>query len=303
MLLTHHVHGTTSSAADITRFFSSMENLFDTPLEPLWPGTEMPLASLYPYLMHPYTPVSIAAAYVALVLLFNPDPSASKPSRMQSQGSDKVRQWDAMTLLVLVHNTILCVYSAWSFVGTMGVLVKSAQMYDTTFDWACDTSDLIWTNGLYYYGYIFYISKYYELIDTLIIILKKRRGSLLQVYHHAGVILCMYVLVRTRGMPTFIIVILNSFIHTIMYFYYAVTCLGIRVPGKQYLTSLQILQFLVGTVGAGTYIGVQGCMNDLQKAATAFNIAYVLVLIYLFNDFAKRTYGTPKSVTNGKKIE
>ncbi|EJP62648.1 Elongation of fatty acids protein sre1 [Beauveria bassiana] len=106
----------------------------------------------------------------------------------------------------------------------------------------------IWNEGLAYYGWIFYLSKFYEVLDTFIILAKGKPSSTLQTYHHAGAMLCMWAGMRYMSAPIWIFVQFNSFIHALMYTYYTVTAFNIRVPVfiKRSLTSMQITQFLVG---------------------------------------------------------
>ncbi|OAA53686.1 GNS1/SUR4 membrane protein [Cordyceps fumosorosea ARSEF 2679] len=106
----------------------------------------------------------------------------------------------------------------------------------------------IWNEGLAYYGWIFYLSKFYEVLDTFIILAKGKPSSTLQTYHHAGAMLCMWAGMRYMSAPIWVFVQFNSFIHALMYTYYTVTAFSIRVPVfiKRSLTSMQITQFLVG---------------------------------------------------------
>jgi hypothetical protein len=106
-----------------------------------------------------------------------------------------------------------------------------------------------WFEGLAFYGWFFYLSKFYEVFDTLIILAKGKRSSTLQTYHHAGAMLCMWAGIRYMSPPIWMFVFVNSFIHTLMYTYYTITAFSIRVPLalKSCLTTLQIVQFLVGS--------------------------------------------------------
>lgn len=106
----------------------------------------------------------------------------------------------------------------------------------------------MWTEGLAYYGWIFYLSKFYEVLDTFIILAKGKPSSTLQTYHHAGAMLCMWAGMRYMSAPIWMFVLINSFIHSLMYFYYTLTAFNIRVPTpiKRSLTTMQITQFLVG---------------------------------------------------------
>jgi hypothetical protein len=74
----------------------------------------------------------------------------------------------------------------------------------------------MWTEGLAYYGWIFYLSKFYEVLDTFIILAKGKPSSTLQTYHHAGAMLCMWAGMRYMSSPIWIFVLVNSFIHAMM---------------------------------------------------------------------------------------
>ncbi|KAK2595777.1 hypothetical protein QQS21_006603 [Conoideocrella luteorostrata] len=106
----------------------------------------------------------------------------------------------------------------------------------------------IWNEGLNYYGWIFYLSKFYEVLDTFIILAKGKFSSTLQTYHHAGAMLCMWAGMRYMSAPIWVFTLVNSFIHALMYTYYTLSAFSIRVPMavKRTLTTMQITQFVVG---------------------------------------------------------
>ena len=81
-----------------------------------------------------------------------------------------------------------------------------------------DTTDIgrIWNEGLAFYGWLFYLSKFYEIVDTLIILAKGKRSSFLQTYHHAGAMMCMWAGIRYMAPPIWMFVLVNSSIHTLM---------------------------------------------------------------------------------------
>ncbi|CRL21984.1 GNS1/SUR4 membrane protein [Penicillium camemberti] len=187
--------------------------------------------------------------------------------------------------LVLLHNIALALFSGWMFFGFCKSVVislpskQSSHFLVTTADALCkitgdrglgrghtrihrspasapnsfgiaSVGDRMWHQGLGYFGWIFYVSKVYELVDTVLIITMGKKCSFLQRYHHAGVMLCAWANFRYM-VPAYIIpCLLNSFIHTLMYSYYALVTLGVRVPFyiKKCLTGMQITQFLVGIV-------------------------------------------------------
>ena len=81
-----------------------------------------------------------------------------------------------------------------------------------------DNTDVgrLWNEGLAYYGWLFYISKFYEVIDTAIVLAKGKRSSFLQTYHHAGAMFAMWAGMRYMSPPIWMFVLVNSGIHTFM---------------------------------------------------------------------------------------
>ncbi len=95
-----------------------------------------------------------------------------------------------------------------------------------------------------------YQSKFLEFFDTLFMLLRNTESSIgqvtpLHVIHHAvmGPIMWLIVTVEPGG-NSFFGPCINSFIHTVMYGYYFAATLGYRAPWKQYLTQMQMIQFV-----------------------------------------------------------
>jgi hypothetical protein len=74
----------------------------------------------------------------------------------------------------------------------------------------------LWNEGLAFWGWWFYISKFYEVVDTLVILAKGKRSSTLQTYHHFGAMLSMWAGMRFMSPPIWMFCFLNSFIHALM---------------------------------------------------------------------------------------
>jgi len=74
----------------------------------------------------------------------------------------------------------------------------------------------LWNEGLAFYGWIFYLSKFYEVLDTFIILAKGKLSSTLQTYHHAGAMMCMWAGMRYMSAPIWMFVFVNSGIHAMM---------------------------------------------------------------------------------------
>jgi hypothetical protein len=74
----------------------------------------------------------------------------------------------------------------------------------------------LWHEGLAFWGWWFYLSKFYEVLDTFIILAKGKRSSTLQTYHHTGAMACMWAGIRYMSQPIWMFAFLNSGIHTLM---------------------------------------------------------------------------------------
>ncbi|KAF9348710.1 hypothetical protein BGX26_012888 [Mortierella sp. AD094] len=266
----------------------------------------IPFPEYYDFFMDWKTPFAIASIYGITVTMLNP--KEGKVSRVVAKSSasentkpmKESQSGPAMTAFVFTHNLILCVYSAITFYNMAPAMVQNYRTH-SIYDAFCDKDHSFWNNALGYWGYLFYLSKFYEVIDTIIILLKGSRSSLLQTYHYAGAMITMWSGIRYKANPIWLFVVFNSFIHTIMYCYYACTSIGLHPPGKKYLTSMQITQFLVGMTVALTYLVVPGCTPRGAQTAVWVNVAYLFLLTYIFVDFAKRTYS--KRGASSKKTQ
>ena len=122
-----------------------------------------------------------------------------------------------------------------------------------------------------------------------------------------------YPLIRSSYMapPIWIFCIFNSLIHALMYTYYTLSALHIRVPGllKQSLTTLQITQFIIGGSFAALHLFVNldkqtPCLsNDGEIFATITNCVYLAPLTYLFVAFFVESYTKKGKSTPAKKLQ
>ncbi len=180
-------------------------------------------ASLYVPLMDPKVPLSIAVIYTCTVSMLN----YTRTSKAKATPW-RVAQLRAFHQFVVLHNVFLCCYSFWTLRGMGMALHKTlrdnmAELKAAGLPAAvgflkgsCHMEAGLWENGLGYYGFLFYLSKMYEFIDTFIILAKGKRSSILQTYHHAGALLSVYIGVRFRSPPIVYFILFNSFIHTLM---------------------------------------------------------------------------------------
>ncbi|XP_030385974.1 elongation of very long chain fatty acids protein 4-like [Scaptodrosophila lebanonensis] len=140
----------------------------------------------------------------------------------------------------------------------------------------------------------FYISKLLEFSDTLFFILRKKWSQLsfLHVYHHSTMfVLCWIIVKWIPTGSTFVPAIMNSFVHIIMYSYYALSTLGPRIQPflwwKRYLTALQLLQFIIGLLWC-VHAVLQRC--EYQPWLSYTSVVYMISFLYLFGRFYSQKY-------------
>lgn len=239
-------------------------------------------------------------------------------SSPNAAGHTSSQPWTRFRLAVVAHNLLLTFFSAYTFYAVVPLLLASFR-YRPCYDSFCDVGAWAYRHGVGFWTWIFYLSKYYELLDTAILLTKGRPSSFLQTFHHSGAILIMWMLISTRVFSAWVFVVFNSFIHTLMYTYYTLTCLGYQPRWKRLMTFLQIAQFCVGLPLAVAYLSVPGCMAkkphpkdqlaqlfDLtggtsQRIALVCSFVYVAALIGLFVNFARHTYYAPSKDAKSKK--
>ncbi|SPO19801.1 related to SUR4 - elongase, involved in fatty acid and sphingolipid biosynthesis [Ustilago trichophora] len=207
--------------------------------------------------LSPWVPLITGVVYLFATHATNHRFGPGKP-----KPADLVKQSYGLSQTVLGHNILLAAYSGWTFFHAASRIIAYLFSGAATgglsgFTNAYCTVPIADSSfaGLGIYVWLFYISKYYEIIDSVILILKGKPVSNLQSYHHAGAILCMWAAYRYSAPAVFIFLLFNSLVHTLMYTYYSMTALKLPFTGglKRSMTTIQITQLVVGCAMASSY--------------------------------------------------
>eukprot|EP01083_Nonionella_stella_P066563 175369_1 len=241
-------------------------------------------------------PMCSVMAYMLLVMYLSP-PDNKGPRT----GGFKLKVFS------VVHNLSMTIFSLVTFLYMFpvfyeGVFVKKLDMAGMFCGQVVEHWDRVSL-----WSWLFYLSKIYEFVDTFTVIAKNRRPIMLQTFHHVGAVVIMWGLMKLNVPTMLVFVLMNSFVHTVMYFYYLMTTLGIRLTAfKPLITGLQLAQFLVGQYWVWTTYFVPGCLNPGQVVIVAFSQLYVFVLVIMFLQFFYDNYvkkPQKSSLSTAKKVQ
>jgi len=256
----------------------------------------------YNAVLSPNVPITIALAYATIATYLN---SVNVQRKFKPWAFSRTRLFK---LLVILHNTFLAIYSAWTFVGMLNAVrlsfanyhgehglagvvdsmcklhgprgLGAAATYNSTtnawtmtnriFHLAADgltpeTTDVgrMWNEGLAFYGWLFYLSKFYEVFDTLIILAKGRKSSFLQTYHHAGAMMCMWAGIRYMSPPIWMFVLVNSGVHAIMVSLWSILPYTVLTSHSTPSTFAPLL-VSISLSGSSNHLRPSKCRNSLS---------------------------------------
>lgn len=129
--------------------------------------------------------------------------------------------------------------------------------------------------------FLYWMSKLFELLDTVFMILKHniRQISFLHIFHHSSMVLLSdYAYNVSPWAPISVVVFLNSFVHIWMYLYYAISVVKQVDPSwKRHITHLQLIQFFIGIV-----FSIPGY---LYHGFCIYSLLYPASMIILFSNY------------------
>jgi len=243
-------------------------------------------------------PVVIGAAYMTTILGLRAIMNKA-PNRIEARWFAAVHNWNmwAVSVACFFGITYGTLKLAWGY-GVEGLF--------------CDSKRESAGHGtLYFWLYIFFLSKFYELLDTVFIVLRKAPLRFLHFYHHSMTFFLCWVCLEYSIPVQWIATSLNAFVHIPMYWYYFIMVVKPKqnVWWKRYITTIQIIQFIVvlivhSSAIAYHYAYAKNC-RSYEGYGNLFAGLVIWSYLYLFIDFYRNTYTSAKSDTRkpAKKVE
>lgn len=177
-------------------------------LDGFWREHGDPRSADYPFMSSVRVPGTVLTAYLLFVLWIGPWWMARRERAF------------SLKPLLLVYNLALAAYNGYVFARLLlnpGHLVE--RVLDTRYPPVEDRSE--WTLAVIDDIYIYIISKYVDLLDTVFFVLRKKQSQVtaLHLYHHFMVAANGWVIFRLCALCNVcsLFVLLNSGIHLLMY--------------------------------------------------------------------------------------
>ncbi|AOW01966.1 GNS1/SUR4 family-domain-containing protein [Yarrowia lipolytica] len=274
--------------------------IFDQAWEKLfgWPASSFIFVRNDPNIPFSSTPPVIIAIIVYYIVIFG--------------GREVMRNLSPIRLnwLFQIHNIFLTLLSGMLLLllveQLFPIIVRQGILYAI-----CDYGS--WTQPIVFCYYLNYLTKYFELIDTVFLVLRKKKLTFLHTYHHGATALLCYTQLIGKTSVSWVPITLNLFVHVVMYFYYFLAARGIRVWWKEWVTRLQIIQFVIDlgfvyfasyTYFTSTYWPWMPNMGSCagEEFAAIYGCGLLTSYLFLFIAFYINSYRKPSSKGPSKPV-
>lgn len=179
---------------------------------------------------HPLVPVYSCIGYVLFIWV-------------GSKVMKNVKAFD-LKIPLFLWNLGLALFSVWGTVRMFDAVYRG--VLKNGFPAVLCTLELDSVQGVWIP--LFMASKFVEFGDTAFIVLRKKKLMFLHWYHHVTVLLFTWYAVLTVSSTGRWFIVMNFFVHSIMYTYYALQAINLRLPKivSMTITTIQMLQMIGG---------------------------------------------------------
>ncbi|XP_050542564.1 elongation of very long chain fatty acids protein AAEL008004-like [Daktulosphaira vitifoliae] len=222
--------------------------------------------------------LTCVAIYLYLVLYLGPKFMENrKPFKIMPI----IKVYNILQLIACITIFYMIIISGWTTEYTLG-----CEPVEHTSPTSNRLAKLFWWT---------YMLKLVEFLETIFFILRKKTNQVsgLHVYHHASTFILAWAATKffPGGMASFPILV-NSFVHIVMYSYYELSSLGphykkIANKFKKYITMIQLIQFGILVIHT---LQAASSTCDIPNWYVYGTVPDITVLFYLFYKFYRKTY-------------
>ena len=194
--------------------------------------------------------------------------------------------------VIFIYNILLVILNGWFFYTGCWLSRFGIE------SWKCQLVDYKSHDPLDLYkitiGWYFLMSKFIDFCDTIFFVLRKKDSQVtpLHVLHHSCMPLFIWIGVKfAPGGNSGFFPWINSGVHTIMYTYYALSTFDSLRPflwWKQYITRIQMLQFILVIIHSIYSMLIPGC--QWPRVFMYLSIFNAFLFLSLFYSFFKKSY-------------
>jgi len=168
----------------------------------------------------------------------------------------------------------------FSIIGTARSIPEFYQIFtkeNPIYNLVC-SREVQYSSSILWY-ILFNLSKPAELGDTAFIVLRKQKLLFLHWYHHISVMVLNWYIVSFYCPLTRLFTIMNYFVHSLMYSYYAAKAAKIRVP-KPIAVSITLLQITQMFFGLTSTMYLHWNITQGNKCDTSLSEALMGYVVY-----------------------
>lgn len=155
-------------------------------------------------------------------------------------------------------------------------------------------------------AFLYTALKIFDLLDTVFFVLRKKSNQVtpLHLIHHSIMPFTSYLGIKLAYGPSAgLTLIINSFVHIVMYYYYHLSSQGHQIWWKKHITHLQLVQFVIVWLHAFHTFFIANC--SFPRWAALLQILQSTYFIISFSKFYlkayKKTCNNPDSNNNDSK--
>ena len=189
--------------------------------------------------------------------------------------------------ILTIHNGFICILSICINIAVYWNIqyILNSQLLNSCSSSTKNTDFDLY--NMFIWLELFYLTKYYELLDTIFLFLRKRIFYCLRMYHHSILVFTTWFFTRELIFMRWITPFNNLAVHVLMYFYYSTPQVELQknIWWSKYMNFFQIIQFILDVCTSTLFplllfLGIE-CKGTLRIWFISNLIVLSFIVIYI----------------------